>query len=51
MSAKNPGNGKRALDSPVLVYWSSLVAQTVKNLPVMQVTRVQSLGLEEHSLP
>ena len=26
--------------------WSSLVAQTVKNLPAMQETRVQSLGWE-----
>ena len=27
--------------------WASLVAQTVKNLPVMQETRVQSLGQED----
>ena len=26
--------------------WASLVAQTVKNLPAMQETRVQSLGQE-----
>ena len=27
-------------------HWASLVAQTVKNVPVMQETRVQSLGQE-----
>ena len=27
--------------------WASLVAQMVKNLPVMQETWVQSLGLED----
>ena len=27
--------------------WASLVAQTVKNLPVMQETQVQSLALED----
>ena len=27
--------------------WASLVAQTVKNVPVMQETRVQSLGQED----
>ena len=27
--------------------WASLVAQTVKNLPVMQETQVQSLGRED----
>ena len=27
-------------------YWASLVAQTVKRLPTMQETRVQSLGRE-----
>ena len=27
--------------------WASLVAQTVKNLPAMQETRVQSLGWED----
>ena len=26
------------------IYWASLVAQMVKNLPAMQETRVQSLG-------
>ena len=28
-------------------YWVSLVAQTVKNLPAMQETQVQPLGLED----
>ena len=28
-------------------YWTSLVAQTVKNLPTMQETRVQFLGRED----
>ena len=28
-------------------YWTSLVAQTVKNMPAMQETRVQSLGQED----
>ena len=30
-----------------VVVWASLVAQTVKNLPAMQETRVQSLGQED----
>ena len=29
------------------LYWASLVAQTVKNLPVMQEAWVQSLGQED----
>ena len=29
------------------VRWVSLVAQTIKKLPVMQETRVQSLGWED----
>ena len=29
-----------------VVLWDSLVAQTVKNLPAMQETQVQSLGKE-----
>ena len=33
--------------SPSLVYWPSLVVQTVKNLPAMQETLVQSLGRED----
>ena len=31
------------------MFWVSLVAQLVKNLPAMQKTRVQSLG-QEHPL-
>ena len=30
-----------------LLLWASLVAQTVKNLPAMQETQVQSLGQED----
>ena len=30
-----------------LLYWASLVAQMVKNLPVVQETEVQSLGKED----
>ena len=29
------------------IYWASLVAQTVKNLPAMQEIQVQSLGQED----
>ena len=29
------------------VYWAFMVAQTVKNLPAIQETRVQSLGWED----
>ena len=32
---------------PLLTEWASLVAQTVKNLPAMQETQVQSLGQED----
>ena len=32
---------------PVQYFWASLVAQTVKNLPAMRETWVQSLGLED----
>ena len=32
---------------PLLSEWASLVAQTVKNLPAMQETQVQSLGQED----
>ena len=31
----------------MLAMWASLVAQTIKNLPAMQETRVRSLGLED----
>ena len=34
--------------APVLVVEASLVAQTVKYLPAMQDTQVQSLGWEDH---
>ena len=30
-----------------MLIWTSLVAQTVKNLPAMQKASVQSLGLED----
>ena len=30
-----------------LIFWASLVAQLVKNLPAKQETRVQSLGWED----
>ena len=30
-----------------LVYWASLIAQLVKNLPAMQETPVQFLGRED----
>ena len=33
--------------NPFLIRWTSLVAQTVKNLPVMRVTWVPSLGQED----
>ena len=32
---------------PLLSEWASLVAQTVKNLPAIQETQVQSLGQED----
>ena len=32
---------------PLQCSWASLVAQTVKNLPAMQKTQVQSLGWED----
>ena len=31
----------------MLAMWASLVAQTIKNLPAMQETRVRSLGQED----
>ena len=31
----------------MVLKWASLVAQTVKNLPVMRETQVQSLGWED----
>ena len=41
---RSPGEG---LGYPLQYSWTSLVAQTVKNLPVMQETRLQSLGWED----
>ena len=35
------------LPLPIWYVWASLVAQTVKNLPAMQETRVRSLGWKE----
>ena len=32
---------------PYFLLWASLVVQTVKNLPAVQKTRVQSLGRED----
>ena len=36
-----------AIGYPLQYSWASLVAQLVKNLPIMQETWVQSLGLED----
>ena len=41
---RSAGDGK---DYPLQYSWSSLVAQLVKNLPVMQETWVRSLGWED----
>ena len=35
------------MGDPLQYFWASLVAQTVKNLPAMRETWVQSLGLED----
>ena len=40
----SPGEG---LGYPLQYSWASLVAQLVKNLPVIQETWVQSLGWED----
>ena len=45
-----PGLGKSAgegIGYPLHYFWASLVAQLVKNLPVMWETWVQSLGWED----
>ena len=45
-----PGLGRSAGEGKgytIQFSWASLVVQLVKNLPVMQETSVQSLGLEE----
>ena len=38
---------KKEIGYPTKYFWASLVAQTVKNLPAMQETWVQSLGQED----
>ena len=40
-------NYSKHLTHTFLLNWASLVAQMVKNLPVMQETQVQSLGQED----
>jgi len=45
-----PGSGRSAgegIGYPLKYFWSSLVTQLVKNLPVMWKTWVQSLGWED----
>ena len=45
-----PGSGRSPAEGigyPLQYSWASLVAQTVKNLPAMQETWVQSLGCED----
>ena len=45
-----PGSGRSTgekLGYPLQSSWASLVAQLVKNLPVMQETWVQTLGWED----
>ena len=45
-----PGSGRSAgegIGYPFQYFWASLVAQLVKNLPVMQGTWVRSLGWED----
>ena len=41
---RSPGEG---IGYPLQYSWASLVAQTLKNPPAMQETRVQSLGWED----
>ena len=41
---RSPGEG---IGYPLQYSWTSLVAQTVKNLPAMRETWVQSLGWED----
>ena len=40
-SERSPGEG---IGYPLQYSWASLMAQTIKNLPTMQETRVLSLG-------
>ena len=45
-----PGSGRSAEEGigyPLQCSWASLVAQLVKNLPVMSETWIQSLGWED----
>ena len=43
-SGRSPGEG---IGHPLQYFWTSLVAQLVKNLPAMWETWVQSLGWED----
>ena len=43
-SGRSPGEG---IGYPLQYSWTSLVAQMIKNLPVMQETWVRSLGWED----
>ena len=43
-SGSSPGEG---IGYPLQYSWASLVAQTVKNPPAIQETRVRSLGWED----
>ena len=43
-SGRSTGEG---IDYLLQLYWASLMAQPVKNLPAMQETWVQSLGWED----
>ena len=43
-SGRSPGEG---IGYPLQYSWASLVVQSVKNLPAMQETWVQSLGWED----
>ena len=43
-TGRSPGEG---IGYPLQYSWASLVAQTVKNLPAMRETWVQSLGWED----
>ena len=45
ISARSPDS--QSLQNIDTIYWASLVAQMVKNLPAMQETCVQSLGQED----
>ena len=47
LSFNLPTNFVRWIDYPLQFSWASLVAQLVKNLPVMRETWVRSLGLED----